>query len=145
MKEVLPKLIKKQETKKPVENMTPFCKEIAKYVTEYKSGKINGTMYDLTLIENLNHLKDEDGLMWKKINNYESNPISPEKLNLEEFELYQKNAKNFNEEFELYQKNVEDSKNPSRYQFRSFLTQRWSSIWLNIQGEEYRRKKKLKK
>ena len=116
----LPKQIEKKE-KEPID-IKPFLKELSFLISKRKNGDIQKTMFDLTLIEDINDLTEEDARMWYKVNNYESNPIS-------------------REEFSSYQKSIEDSKNPSRYQFSSFLTQKISSIWLNKETKEYYGKK----
>jgi hypothetical protein len=82
-----------------------FRDEIAGYIRDYKSGKIQGTMYDLSLITNVENLIEEDLTMWERVKNYKTNPISTE-------------------DFDLYQKEVKDSKNSSRDNFRAYIIQK---------------------
>lgn len=107
---------KSKEEEKGSIDMKLFRKELSFLISKKNNGEIQGTMFDLTLIKNINDLTEEDAHMWYRI--YKSNSISPN-------------------EFELYQKNVKDSKNPSREQFLSFITQKISSIWLNKESKEY--------
>ena len=60
--------------------------------------KITGTMYDLSLITNVDDLTEEDYQMWQRVNNYETNPIPSELLN-------------------HYQEQVKISKKPFKRQF----------------------------
>jgi hypothetical protein len=95
-----------------------FRDEIAGYIRDYKSGKIQGTMYDLSLITNIEDLTEEDLIMWERVENYKTNPIPTELL-------------------DYYQKQVKDSKNSSRDNFRAYIIQKitWLSS-LNINTKE---------
>jgi len=99
---------------KLLEKMSPelkaFQDEIAGYIAKYKSGEITGTMYDLSLITNVEDLTEEDRMMWERVKNYKTNPISSEEL-------------------DLYQKQIKDSKNSSRDNFRAYIVQKIT--WLS--------------
>ncbi|MCX6751832.1 MAG: hypothetical protein NT161_03685 [Candidatus Nomurabacteria bacterium] len=110
------KLIKK-EIEKPRKELVDFRKEITGYINGYKSGRITGTMYDLSLIENVDELIGEDLDMWKKLENYKTNPISERDL-------------------DIYQNHVKTSKSLSRDNFRAYIIQKitaFSSLDMNTE------------
>lgn len=92
--------------------------------------------------EELENSVEEDLEMHRKIKEFKSDPEYLEKLSLEDFKSYFERAKNFNEDFISSRKGIKD---PARYEFWTFLTQKWSPVWLNIQTEEYKRKRNIKK
>ena len=99
-----------KEIKKPSKELLAFRNEIAGYIRDYKSGKITGTMYDLSLITNVDDLTEEDYQMWQRVNNYETNPIPSELLN-------------------HYQEQVKISKNLSKDNFCAYIIQKIT--WLS--------------
>lgn len=111
---------KAKEQKKRMD-MALFREELNNLISRKNRGEIQKTMFDLTLIDDISSLTEEDAYMWYRINDYESNPIS-------------------RDEFSSYQKSIKDSKNPSRFQFLSFLTQKITSIWLNKEYYDKKRK-----
>jgi hypothetical protein len=98
-------------------NMKLFRKELGFLISKRNAGEIKGTMFDLTLIKNINDLTEEDAHMWYRANNYESNPI-------------------LETELESYQKNVIDSKNSSRQDFLAFIIQKITSLKLKKETKE---------
>lgn len=129
--------IEKPEIKKTAKEMENFYKEIVGYINDYNNGKITGTMYDLSLIDDKNNkdikkkinieerIKDltpEDADMWEKVNNFKTNPIPLEDL-------------------DTYQEHVKASKNSSRDNFRAFIVQKitWLSS-LNMDTREQPKK-----